>query len=227
MEKRQYNLCLAVLRRLNMAGVLQDVMLIGSWCLPFYREYFSAIKYSPLIRTRDIDFLVSSPEKIRVKADIPGILKTLGFVVGYKGAKGYIQFEHPDLIIEFLVPERGRGCDKPVSLSRLGINAVALRYLNFLSQNPMTVTVEDFTVRVPHPANFALHKLIVWQRRSKREKADKDREAAIMLLRSLLEKGDFAIVRSVFEAMLRPWQKTVMKGLQNAEDRDLVAALID
>ena len=64
MEKNQYELCLEVLRRLNQAGVLNDIMLIGSWSLLFYKEYFFGFTYSPAIRTRDIDFLVPDPNKI-------------------------------------------------------------------------------------------------------------------------------------------------------------------
>ncbi len=61
MEK-QYDLCLEVLRRLQKAGVLREVMIIGSWCIYFYRNYFSDIEYTSSIRTRDLDFLV--PKKI-------------------------------------------------------------------------------------------------------------------------------------------------------------------
>ena len=89
MEKNQYELCLEVFRRLHQAGVLKDIMLIGSWCLPFYKEYFSGYKYSSAIRTRDIDFLVPDPEKIRGQADIPALLKDLGFIVNYSGSKGH------------------------------------------------------------------------------------------------------------------------------------------
>jgi hypothetical protein len=121
-----------VLKRLNRAGVLKDIMLIGSWCLPFYQEYFSSIKYSPAIRTRDIDFLVPSPWKVHVRSDIPTLLKDLGFIVKHRGSQGYIILEHPDLLVEFLTPEKGRGADHPVAIPQLGVNAVALRYLNLL-----------------------------------------------------------------------------------------------
>lgn len=60
MEK-QYDLCLEVLRRLQKVGVLREVMIIGSWCIYFYRNYFSDIDYTSSIRTRDIDFLVPIP----------------------------------------------------------------------------------------------------------------------------------------------------------------------
>ena len=104
MEKNQFELCLEVLRRFNRAGVLKDIMLIGSWCLPFYQEYFSAVTYSPAIRATDIDFLVLEPKKIHRQTDIPALLKDLGFIVNYSGSKGYIKLEHPDLLIEFLSP---------------------------------------------------------------------------------------------------------------------------
>jgi len=224
-EKNQYELCLEVLRRLNRAGVLKDIMLIGSWCLPFYREYFSGVAYSPTIRTRDIDFLVPNPRKVRGHADIPALLKDLGFIVSHKGSKGYIQLEHPDLVIEFLSPEKGRGTDKPVDIPQLGVNAVALRYLNFLTEDTIKVDTEGFTVCLPSPVHFALHKLILFQRRAKKEKAEKDRDAAVMLLRALIRKGDSGRIRVVFNFMLPSWRKNVLKGLQNAEDKDILNLL--
>ena len=116
MEKNQYELCLEVLRRFNRAGVLRDIMLIGSWCMPFYRDYFSSVTYSSVIRTRDIDFLIPDPRKIHGQTDIPELLKDLGFIVRFSGSKGYIKLEHPDLLIEFLSPEKGRGMDGPVKI---------------------------------------------------------------------------------------------------------------
>lgn len=64
MEKSQYSLCLEVLRRLEVDGILSDVILIGSWCMVFYKKYFSGYNYAPSIRTRDIDFFVPKPRVI-------------------------------------------------------------------------------------------------------------------------------------------------------------------
>ena len=167
MEKSQYELCIEVLRRLDKAGILGDIILIGSWCIPFYKEYFSDIKYSLAIQTRDIDLLIVSPNKIRSNVNIPELLKDLGFIMGFRGKKGYIKLEHPELVVEFLVPERGKGIDKPVALPKLGLNATALRFLDFLTDNTIKVRVDNFNITLPHPANFALHKLIIFQRRTK------------------------------------------------------------
>lgn len=225
MEKNQYELCLEVLRRLHRAGVLKDIMLIGSWCLPFYKEYFSGHTYSSAIRTRDIDFLIPDPQKIKGQTDIPELLKDLGFIVNHSGSKGYIKLEHPDLFIEFLSPEKGRGTDEPVKIPRLGVNAIALRYLNFLIEGTIKVDVEGFTICLPHPVNFALHKLIIFQRRTKKDKADKDRDAAVMLLRALIKKGDGKAIKLVFDSIPSGWRKSIVKGLQNVEDKDILSLL--
>jgi len=50
-------------------------------------------------------------------------------------------------------------------LSQLGLNAQPLRFLDFLAQNTITTKVGATTVTLPHPANFALHKLLVLTRR--------------------------------------------------------------
>jgi len=116
-EKSQYDLCINVLKRLDKAGILKEVILVGSWCMPFFKEYFRGVRYAPEIRTRDIDFLIPRPGHVRITADIPDLLKDLGFIVGFKGTEGYMRLEHPDLIVEFLSPERGKGTDRPVKVS--------------------------------------------------------------------------------------------------------------
>lgn len=225
MEKNQYELCIEVLRRLHVAGVLEDCILIGSWCVLFYRGYFSKVKFIPTIKTRDVDFLIPAPFRIKVSVNIPELLKDLGFVIGFKGAKGYIKLEHPDLIVEFLVIEKGKGIDKPYPLPRLGVNAVALRFLSFLSDNTIKVKVKNFYVTLPHPANFALHKLIIFQRRFKEDKAEKDRNAAIEILRALMTKGEAVTIKHVFNSMLPKWQKKVLKGLEEAKEKEILRLL--
>jgi hypothetical protein len=225
-EKNQYELCLAILRRLHDAGILDSMIMIGSWCIPFYEGYFKEVKYRKTIRTRDVDFLIPSPHSFKKDVNLPELLKDLGFVVGYKGSKGYIKLEHPELMVEFLVPERGKGTDKPVQIPRLGINAVALRFLHFLSGNTIKVKVHDFYLTLPHPANFALHKLIIFQRRLKDEKASKDREAAVDILRALIDKGEAFEVKKIMKALPMKWQKKIEDGLKIAANKKVTEILL-
>lgn len=226
MEKNQYDLCIEVLKRLNKTGVLKEVILIGSWCIPFYRDYFGSVKYPAAIKTRDVDFLVPAPLKSKTKVDIPELLKDLGFIVGFKGPEGYIQLEHSDLIIEFLAPERGRGLDKPYRLIQFGLNAQPLRFLDLLTEDTIKVKIEGIEINLPHPANFALHKLIIFQRRTKEEKITKDRNAAIGILKALITKGETVTIKRVFNSMIPKWQKKVITGLEEAKEKDILSLLI-
>jgi hypothetical protein len=226
-EKKQYELCLEILRRFHKKGILDDFILIGSWCVYFYKEYFSNVPYidQTTIRTRDIDFLIDKPAKIKHTVNIPELLEDLGFVTIFKGSEGYIKLDHPDLILEFLVPERGKGVDKPFPLSKLGVNATALRFLNLLTENTIKVKIEDFSMILPHPANFALHKLIIFQRRVKEDKAVKDRNTAIEILKALVNKGKTATIEIVFDSLLPKWQKKVIKGLEETKEKRILEIL--
>lgn len=225
MEKNQYDLCLEVLRRLDRSGILNKIILIGSWCLPFYGQYFRGIKYQPAIKTRDLDFLFTKPLTNNIKADIPALLKDLGFIIGFKGSKGYIVLQHPDLIVEFLVVEKGKGSDNPVPLPGLGINATALRYLGFLTMNTIKVEVDNFTVILPHPANFALHKLIVAQRRRNPEKKEKDMDAALNVIHALIAKGEKVELQRSFNSVPHKWQDAIIKSLKKENENDMVELL--
>lgn len=224
MEKNQYKLCVEILRRFHQSGLMPHIILIGSWSVIFYEGYFkknSAVK-NFVLRTRDIDFLIENPKNMKLNVDVPELLKDLGFIVSFTGAKGYMKLTHEDLILEFLVPEKGRGVDGPVGLPSLGMNAVALRFLNFLTDNTIQVKVEDFVVTLPHPANFALHKLIVSQRRTKEEKAAKDKDAAISIIKALIDNNGTQILRDVFHKVPVKWQKKIIEGLKFAGEPELL-----
>ncbi len=227
MEKKQYELCLEILRRFHKAGILGDFVLIGSWCVYFYKDYFSESPYIKHInlKTRDLDFLVYNPSRIKNETNVPALLKDLGFVVDFKGREGYIKLDHPDLILEFLVQERGKGTDRPYALPKLGVNATALRFLNFLSDNTINVKIEDFYLTLPHPANFSLHKLIISQRRAKEEKAIKDWNTAIEVLKALINKGESHIVKQVFDTIPQKWQKKVIRGIKEANGNEVISGL--
>ena len=225
MEKKQFELCIKVLSRLNDQNLLEDVVLIGSWCMPFYKEYFTGVKYLSAYKTRDIDFLVPQPRRIKVNVDIAALMKDLGFVIGYRGSKGYMRLEHEDLIVEFLSPERGRGTDSPVPLPQLKINAQALRFLDFLAGNIIKVKVEDFYVSMPHPANFALHKVIVSQRRTKKDKSEKDKNMAFEILNALMEKGEAKKIKEVFGSISPKWRKKIIRVVEETGNSEILSVL--
>ena len=213
MEKKKYDLCLEVLRRMKREGILGKIMLVGSWCVLFYEDYFKGKSILPVLRTRDLEFLFPVPLNLDREIDLYDILKDLGFVLDFKGEQGYIIFQHPDLILEFLVPARGRGFAKPFPLNQLGINAQALRFMDVLARDPIQMQFNNVTVTLPHPIDFALHKLLIAGRRKDKEKAEKDRAQAIALLIALNASGETENIRKVFDAMPKSWRKTIRREL--------------
>ena len=225
MENKQFKLCLEVLRRFHKAGLLNKIILVGSWCLYFYKEYFYGVYVIPTIRTRDIDFLVPLPPKIKKKTNVPDILSDLGFVTEFVSSKGYLRLGHPDLIVEFLVPERGKGSNKPYPLPQLGMNAQPLRFLDFLAKNVIEISVDGMRIKLPHPIAYALHKLIIHGRRAKKEKAAKDMDQALMLLHHILKHEKSGKIKKIFLTMPKKWQYKIFKTLKGLDEEEVLSVL--
>ena len=84
----------------------------------------------------DVDFLIPNPNQIKNEIDIPTLLKERGFVPTFNRSSGIVKYDHPELRLEFLVPEMGRGNDGPQEIRKLHIKAQGLRYLNLLTAYP-------------------------------------------------------------------------------------------
>ena len=133
MEKR-FELFNNVINTLIENEVLENLILIGGWCQYFYKIYFKDAPEIPVLRTMDIDFLIPRPVRISRDVDVGYILNQLGFSPEFSQLTGAIKFVHPDLEIEFLTPEFGKGRDEPFKIEKLHINAQQLRYLNMLQK---------------------------------------------------------------------------------------------
>lgn len=221
MQKLQYDLCHEVLRRLQSEKVLPHLILTGSWCLLLYRQYFGKTAIFATLRTRDIDFLVPLPVSIKDKVDVPLMLEDLGFVVDYKGNEGFMQLVHPELMLEFLVPQRGRESNHAHPLPQLGMNAQPLRYMDMATMHTIQLTFEGIPLSVPHPASFSLHKLLVAPRRKEEAKRTRDIEVAVELLNLLLARRDTAILAKVISHIPVSWRNTIFKELKGAGAEDI------
>lgn len=201
------------------------MVVAGSWCVLFYQAYFDRRIYGPTIRTRDLDFAVPVPLRSRKKVDIAKIIDGLGFVLDFRGEQGHMRFMHPDLILEFLVPERGRGTHDAFDIPALGVNAQPLRYLGMLLMDTITLEFRGVPVRLPHPARFALHKLIVAERRDNADKAERDRAQAVLVLNAILDSGECATLRQVYTSLPAKWRRTIAASLAVAGHADLLAGV--
>ncbi len=94
-------------------------------------------------------------------------------------------------LVEFLIPAFG---DETIrDLPALGVGAQALNYLNFLIAEPIFAAAlyrSGILVQVPRPERYAIHKLIIADRRRDGAgslKSAKDREQAAFLIEAMAE----------------------------------------
>ncbi len=209
-KDNQFEILLLVLKRFQEKGILKELMLIGSWCLEFYRYHFEDPEKLPAFRTLDVDFLIPHASKIKTETDVPEILKKEGFVATYNRSSDIVKYNHKELQVEFLVPELGRGGHGSREIKNLHIKAVALRYLSMLLDRPLLIHYKGLQVRVPEPAVFALHKLIVSEQRKNEKKKKSDLETALGLLDYLYSKPhEVNRIKTVLRGLPKSWINTI------------------
>lgn len=202
----------------------EGVELIGSWCFLLYQKHFGAKLYP--LRTQDIDFLVSIPYRGKKRFDVGNALEQLGFEPGFN-PDGSIYYWSTDLKVEFLVPERGKGTDDAMTVKALSLKATPLRFMNMLLENPITVIENGINIRIPNPLNFCLHKLLIAQRRKKKEKKQKDIEQAIYTLPAI-KTNEF---KDAYHRLPKKWKSMVRKSIEQGHnilplEKDLTEAYI-
>jgi len=225
MEEKQANLLFKVLKVLDKEGILKHIIIIGSWSLYFYRFYYKREHPIASLRTRDVDFLIPTPESIKEKKDLPELLKGLGFLIDFRGEAGYIRLIHPEFFIEFLVPDKGKSSDKPFPLSQLGVNAQRLRYLNILYSKIITLDIKGLKVKIPHPACFLLHKIIILHER-KTNKKIKDLEQIERIIDLLREGNKLPFLKKVFDSLHSKWQRRIVSNLRELSKSETIALLL-
>jgi hypothetical protein len=91
----------------------------------------------------------------------------------------------------------------------------------FVEKNPYELCVlvpfQSVSLRLPHPANFALHKLLISGRRHS-DKAERDREQAAEVMRALHRAGEDARIQSVFAALPPTWKAQIMRAIASTSD---------
>jgi hypothetical protein len=182
-----------LLRTLSKVGFFDRSLLIGSWVMPLYQELYG-VRY--VLRTFDVDFAVHPvhPQK-KMRADLERLIRDLGFV-GFMAAEGVQKFTARGYEVEFIAPRAGGREVGALAVSEWNINALPLPFVNILIGFSETVEVDGFTVRIPIPEAYFVHKLVVAPRRLTIEKREKDLEQCAALIPIL----DDEWVRRVMQA---------------------------
>ena len=189
----------ALLNAFANAGVFRlGGTLVGTQAFRLYEgELGLRYEFDHTAQTDDID--IASFERLSLALDdeasppLQSILKDFSFEpapqLQHKEAWRWRQ-TRGDLLVEFLTPsfDEAEGV-RP--LAALNVRAQALHHLNFLIADPIVAAVpyrRGVLVQIPRPERFAIHKLIVADRRKDvRLKAVKDRGQAAFLIEALAE----------------------------------------
>ena len=188
----------------------EGIELVGSWCFLLYTKHFDVKSYP--FRTIDIDFLVPNPFKGKKKVDIIKLIEKLGYRVAFN-SDGSIYLWNPELKVEFITAEKGRGSEKAIEIKNLSLKAIPLRYTDILLADPVSIIEDGINVRIPNPAAFALHKLLISAKRKTTEKKAKDIEQALLVL-DAINMEDVVKIHSGFPV---PWKKSIIKTLKKSE----------
>jgi hypothetical protein len=192
------------------------------------------VRWQSGLRTEDIDILARPRLEVAidpVEADLPATLESLnlGFlpVPGLDARKPETSFKvrGKTLRVDLLTPARGRRTGAPVRIPRLKASAQPLEFLDYLLEAPVPVPVINggaTMVRIPDPARFALHKLIVSVDRSIafQSKAGKDRQQAGEMIEVLLQDrpGDIELAVESINRRSQGWRNKLRSGLDRLPD---------
>ncbi len=121
--------------------------------------------------------------------------------------------------IDFLTPSFDEH-ERPAHLQSLNVWAQGLHFLNFLIADPMpavSIYMEGLLVQVPRPERYAVHKLIISQRRhaGSGAKARKDLQQARAIIWAMSEDRPHEIHTAIAEADAKgdQWRKALDQAL--------------
>lgn len=209
----QHELVDRVLAAFHKAGILEHLIIVGSWCIYFYRHRYKEAEALPPLRTLDMDIDVNFLSRTPVAVNIPKLLEELGFHSTFHG-DGSMEFLRPELAIEFLIPEKGRSAEGPCKIPGFGVVAQPLRFLSLLEDEVITVPYRGLNVHIPHPVRFAIHKLIISQRRrGLNQKAERDIRQAVEVLGMVYKIGEQQKIKGTLEGLTRKQKRYVKQSL--------------
>lgn len=189
------------------------------------------VRWTDALRTQDVDFAhagktltIALPATIEIDthAAIESLQMGLLPIEHSDGTTGatYLDPRDPEFRIDFLTPLH-RGGSAPYRHPQLGIVLQPLKFMEYLLQDVQQAAVMNAAgavlVNVPHPARYALHKLIVAGERpaSRIAKSNKDVQQTTALLLAMREQATSWQVEEAWSDLLARgpgWTTRVRRG---------------
>lgn len=195
-----------ILSLLSKEGILNNVILIGSWCLLFYKHIFT--NFEPTVRTTDIDFYVPDPKAIKEKNGLINSLKNINYDVVHDTLTNKSTFISPDgFELEFLT-KLNRDQLACVKLGNTNVYAESLSYVEIFSGNYIEIDYDRINIKLASPASYILQKLLINEDR--KEKKEKDIESIKNVLAFVrASKKYMEELKTLYESLPKKWKKKI------------------
>jgi hypothetical protein len=212
-----------VLEAVANAGLFKrGITLVGTAAYQTYPCVLGAYLTSAAFTTNDVDLSVVEFERGGNEEDIGAVLKRANptFEPQWHAEDKLPRvFMAADGLRVDMLTRRGRGGESIVPVKGLGCAAIALSFQEFPAEDAIeTVALygPGVLVRVPQPVKFAVHKLIVAQRRGNAAKKPKDLRQAEELIDVLLKTDEAALQGALDEARERgrAWRTAINASLR-------------
>lgn len=221
-----------VILRLADSGVFRaGGVLVGTIAFGIIGNHCGVIWGSDARMTQDVDIAACSRLAVAVPdltAAVPSTLECLnmGFFpvprLSQKEPSTSFAVRGKTLRVDLLTP-MSKNSVAPVQIRRFGAAATPLRFLDYLQEAPIDAAMiagMPCLVRVPQPARYALHKLIISGERDATagERRQKDLKQALALLSMLQQDrpGDIVLAWEALEARGSSWVKKALSGAEAA-----------
>jgi len=220
----------SLLSAMTTAGVFRlGGTLVGTAAFRLYEgELGVRLGFDQMAQTADLD--IASFERLSLALDdtvSPPLQKILGDfafdevpALRDEGVWRWRQTQR-DLLVEFLTPSFGEA-EGTRPLAALGTSAKALHHLGYLIAGPIQAAAlyrNGILVQIPRPERFAIHKLIVADRRRggpEALKSEKDRRQVAFLISVLAEDrpDELAEAHDVALAQGPKWRTRLARSLE-------------
>ena len=211
--------------------------LVGTHAFRLYAAELGASFSGAMAATEDVDVAAFENLKLVIEDKVDPSIAATFKALHLEPAPGLDPKHRPTrwlmegggTTVDFLVPRMREGKDI-VYLDPLGVYAQGLPFLNFLIAEPIPAVAlyrSGILVQIPRPERYAIHKLIVAQRRSglTRTKAMKDLAQAHALIAVLAEDrpGELAEAYRIARRSGPKWREAIARSLkQRPEIKELL-----
>lgn len=219
----------ATLDAISHAGLFRNgAVLVGTAAYMMSEPLVGRKLPEPTLMTGDLDLATAN---LALKAEPPerleAIIKrgdpTFEPVLQIRAKEPPSRFRTADgFLLDLITPTRRRSDSNPMPMSELDAGAAPLQYLEWLITDPApTVALwgAGVSINVPQPARFAVHKLILAQKRDvgSRLKRQKDLAQADALLDALQSHDYYALHDALVDAAGRGrtgWREPLVRSLK-------------